>query len=79
MTETSGRDCEERKGPMLASWKHVKHLFRADEFICTACGASSRKAYKSCPACGADMRGEQYDPAWVDELEELNDLLDDDC
>lgn len=61
-----------------AYWTRRTHLFRADEFICSACGASRPKPTASCPACGARMKKTKYDAAWADEAEGLSTLLDDD-
>ena len=54
------------------------HLFRADEYICSRCGASYGKPYKVCPNCQSEMGKSKYDPSWVDEAEGLSALLDDD-
>ena len=59
-------------------WTRRTHLFRADEYICSACGASRQKPSPSCPACGATMKKTKYDPSWVDEAEGLSAILDDD-
>lgn len=59
-------------------WTQHTHLFRADEFICSACQASCDKPYKECPVCGALMKKSKYDPSWVDEAEGLSALVDDD-
>ncbi|MBR1456953.1 MAG: hypothetical protein IJ594_07315 [Oscillospiraceae bacterium] len=61
-----------------AHWSRRTHLFRADAYICSACGAASRKPYPSCPACGAPMKKTKVDPSWVDEAEGLSAILDDD-
>lgn len=61
-----------------AHWIRRTHLFRPDEFVCSACGASVQKPSSSCPACGAPMKKTKYDPSWVDEAEGLSALLDDD-
>lgn len=61
-----------------AYWIQRTHLFRADEYICSACGNSSNKAYRTCHACGKRMKKSKYDPSWVDEAEGLSALLDDD-
>jgi hypothetical protein len=61
-----------------AHWIQRTHLFRADEFICSACHAVSRKPYKQCPNCGKTMKKAKYDPSWVDEAEGLSAVLDDD-
>ncbi len=61
-----------------ARWTQKTHLFRADEFICSKCGASFPRPCAVCPSCGADMKKTKYDPSWVDEAEGLSALLDDD-
>lgn len=61
-----------------AHWIQRTHLFRADEFICSVCKASSSKPYAACPACGTAMKKAKYDPSWVDEAESLSAMLDDD-
>ena len=61
-----------------AHWIRRTHLFRADEYICSASGASHQKPSPSCPACGALMKKTKYDPSWVDEAEGLSAILDDD-
>ena len=61
-----------------AHWIQKTHLFRADEFVCSACGASSDRPYRSCPACGAPMKKSRYEASWVDEAEGLSAFLDDD-
>ncbi len=61
-----------------AQWIHHSHLFRADEYICSACGAVCGKPWKRCPKCGRSMKKGKYDPGWVDEAEAMSALLDDD-
>lgn len=61
-----------------AYWVQRTHLFRADEYICSTCKASSHKPHKVCPSCNAPMRKTKYDPSWVDEAESLSAILDDD-
>ncbi len=61
-----------------AHWTRRTHLFREDEYVCSACGASCRKPGPSCPACGATMKKTKYDPSWVDEAEGLSAMLDQD-
>ena len=59
-------------------WIRRTHLFRPDEFICSVCGASFQKAYRTCPRCEAAIGKTKYDPSWVDEAEGLSAFLDDD-
>lgn len=61
-----------------AHWTRRTHLFRADEYICSACGASAAKPCRTCPSCGASMQKAKYDPSWVDEAEGLSALADED-
>ena len=61
-----------------APWIQKTHLFRADEFFCSMCGASSHKPYSRCPSCGGEMKKTKYNPSWVDEAEGLSAILDDD-
>ena len=61
-----------------AHWIRRTHLFRADEYVCSACGAVCRRLFGDCPSCGASMTKTKYDPSWVDEAEEMSAFLDDD-
>ncbi len=61
-----------------AHWIRHTHLFRADEFVCSVCGASFQKPSACCPVCGTPMKKTKYDPSWVDEAEGLSAVLDDD-
>lgn len=61
-----------------AGWIQKTHLFRADEFVCSECRTSFPRPYAVCPSCGADMKKLKYDPSWVDEVEGLSAILDDD-
>ena len=61
-----------------AHWTQHTHLFRADEYICSRCGASCGRPERQCPSCGAKMKKGHCDASWVDEAEGLSALLDDD-
>ncbi len=61
-----------------ARWIRRTHLFRPDEYVCSACGASFDRPYAVCPRCGEAMKRTACDPSWVDEAEELSALLDED-
>ena len=52
-----------------AHWIRRTHLFRRDEYECSACGLRTDKPYKVCPGCSAPMKGSKYDASWVDEME----------
>ncbi len=60
-----------------AHWTRRTHVFRKDEFECSACKARFEKPYKVCPKCGRMMKGSKYDPSWVDEMEMIDMVLDD--
>ena len=59
-------------------WIRKTHLFRADEYICSRCGAKNPRPYQTCPSCGSTMGRTKYDPTWVDEAEAFSALMDDD-
>ena len=59
-------------------WIQRTHIFRRDEFECTDCGYLADAPYAVCPYCGEPKDGTKYDPSWVDELEEIDMILDDD-
>lgn len=61
-----------------ARWIRRTHLFRPDEYLCSACGASCDRPSLLCPACGAPMKRGNAEPSWVDEAEELSAMLDED-
>ena len=61
-----------------AHWIRRTHLFRPDEYLCSACGASCDRPAGLCPVCGAPMNRTRHEPSWVDEAEELSALLDED-
>ena len=62
---------------MKASWIRQTHLFRKDEYQCSACGFLTGKPAAACPHCGAKMKGTKYDLSWVDEMSALDAMLDD--
>ncbi len=59
-----------------AKWIEKTHLFRADEYVCSACGYRARQPQNPCPGCGRPMKGAGYDPSWVDEMEEIDLFLE---
>ncbi len=61
-----------------ANWIQKTHLFRSDEYICSACKSSFSKPYSICPECNSTMRKAKYEPSWVDEAESLSAMFDDD-
>lgn len=64
-----------RKKDKPAFWTQHTHLFRADTYECSRCGAVCKKPLVRCPSCGADMTRTKYDPSWVDEAELLDEGL----
>ena len=60
-----------------ATWIRRTHLFRRDEYECSACGARTDRPYRTCPRCGAPMKGCRSDASWVDEKEAVDALSDD--
>ncbi|MBQ9826785.1 MAG: hypothetical protein IJM61_06365 [Firmicutes bacterium] len=60
----------------VAYWTQRTHIFRSDEYECSACGAKTDRPYKRCPNCRAIMKSARYDPSWVDEIEFM-DAIDD--
>ena len=59
-------------------WVRETHLFKADRYVCSACGAAVKKPLPQCTACGAKMAGEKVDNRWADEVEAMSALLDED-
>lgn len=55
-----------------AYWTQKTHLLCSDEYICSACGHVSGKAYKQCPSCESDMSKSKYDLSWIDEAEMMD-------
>ena len=60
-----------------AHWIQETHVFRDDEFKCSACGGKTEKPFPVGPRCGKPMKGSKYDPSWVDEAELMEALLED--
>ena len=60
-----------------ARWIRHTHLFRRDEYECSACHAYANKPHSVCPRCGTPMNGSKYDPSWVDEMEMFDAIFDD--
>ena len=60
-----------------AKWIQRTHIFRKDEYECSACKGYSDKPYRECPYCGRKMKESKYDPSWVDGMESIDALFDD--
>ncbi len=52
------------------------HLFRKDEFECSACGFRADRGFGPCPRCGAVFRGTVSDANWVDEMAEYDFMFE---
>ena len=50
-------------------WIKHSHLFKRTEFECSVCKTRFNAKASRCPACGALIRGEKYEPDWVEEME----------
>ena len=60
-----------------AQWIQHTHVFSDDDYECSACGFVSDEPYAVCPECGRQMKGSQYDPSWVDEMEIMDAIMED--
>ena len=60
-----------------SKWIKKTRLFRSDVYVCFSCGFSAARPSRTCPGCGAVMKGTRYDPTWVDEMEMIDAFLDD--
>ncbi len=61
-----------------AKWILRTHLFGRDEYVCSSCRRVSDKVYNCCPFCGAVMGRVKSDPEWIDELEGMSAIMDND-
>ncbi len=59
-----------------AHWTKHTHLFRRDEYICSACRHISDRPREKCPGCGAAMKGVRKDTHWIDEMEAADSVID---
>lgn len=51
------------------------HLFREDEYECSVCHAVFDRSFKECPNCKAKPSKTKYDPSWVTEMAEYDELI----
>ena len=58
-------------------WTQHTHLFKKDEYECSACGAMHDKPYTVCPNCNSQMGKAKYDASWVDEMAEYDEIFGD--
>ena len=59
-------------------WIRRTHFLRADEYICSECGAKYANPHPSCPNCGTRIGKTKSDGRWIIEAELLSEILDDD-
>ena len=65
-----GRRTIVKKAVVTGYWLRRTHLFRPNEYICSAYGYTTvKRNLKVCPRCSASMKKTKYDPSWVDEAE----------
>ena len=58
-------------------WIRHSRLFGPDEYECSECGAVSRRRLPACPGCGAVLTWVLDRLEWMDEEEDLHNMLDD--
>ena len=58
-------------------WIEKKHLFDGTEYLCSCCGACFEEPMEECPVCGVKMKKIKYDPVYVDEVEMMDILFED--
>ena len=59
-----------------ARWIRRTHIFRRDEYECSSCGGRVSKPRRTCPKCGAVMKGSKYDASWADEAEWIDMIIE---
>lgn len=60
-----------------AHWTQHTHLFKKDEYECSACGAMYDKPYAVCPNCNSQMGKAKYDASRVDEMADCDGIFGD--
>ena len=60
-----------RRTDEVGVWIRHERLFDEDTYECSICGASFSERADTCPNCHSVMSEEEYDPDWVDEMEEM--------
>jgi predicted amidophosphoribosyltransferase len=61
-----------------AHWIRYEHLFRDDDYKCSACGCKTAKPEPFCPRCKTEMKGVKSDPVWVEEMADYDEIFGDD-
>ena len=64
------------KKPTSPHWIKHSHLFGADEYECSQCGAVFKRESSVCPNCGMALRLILDNQEWIDEAEEMHMMLD---
>lgn len=61
-----------------AYWIKHTHLFRANDYKCSACNALYDDPYDICPSCGSLMGSPISDTSWIDEMADYDSMFGDD-
>lgn len=64
-------------GTKPAYWIRNTHVFRRDEYVCSACGYRAAGPGRSCPRCGVRMKGAKNGASWIDEMAAFDAMFDD--
>ena len=59
-------------------WIKHSHFNGSEDFECSECGKRFKRKSQVCPNCGAHLRRTDDDLGWIDELEALDTILDED-
>lgn len=61
-------------------WTQHTHLFSDDEYECSACNALYDRPYNVCPDCKTRIVKIKYDPSWITEMADYDEIcgFDDD-
>ena len=57
-------------------WIVHSHLFDPDEYECSECGCTVRKAGRTCPNYGALIRHQKDEQEWVEEAEFMDWMME---
>ncbi len=63
--------------PKEPHWIVHSHLFGADEYECSECGAVLKDDPRKCPRCGAKLLIRFDRREWIDEAEEIHWMMED--
>jgi Zn finger protein HypA/HybF involved in hydrogenase expression len=59
-------------------WKVQEHLSGDATFQCSRCKGVFQNREAFCPKCHSENKKVSYDPVWVDEIEMMDAIFDDD-